>query len=217
MESKSFLQEKAYNYIKDHILNKGFERDVLYSETKLAQEIGISRTPMREALQCLSQDGYINILPSRGFTIRQLNEKDMKETIQIRCAIEGFCTQLICADAKHNLHQSTNQLQKLKETLQQMKESMELGQDYQEFIKYDHKFHLYLVNYADNQEFSKIYQKLMYQIQLTSESALMVSGRANSTLAEHEKLYEYLKNGDSAYAYKTLINHLSMPVKMKLI
>ena len=43
---------------------------------------------MREALQCLSQDGYITIIPSKGFMIRQLNEKDMKDSIQIRCAIE---------------------------------------------------------------------------------------------------------------------------------
>ncbi|MEE0058412.1 MAG: GntR family transcriptional regulator [[Bacteroides] pectinophilus] len=77
------------------------------SEAKLSKELGISRTPMREALQCLSQDGYITVVPSKGFRIRQLNQKDMKETIQIRCAIEGFCTQCLAADVNTARGQKT--------------------------------------------------------------------------------------------------------------
>ena len=94
----SSLQQEAYNYIKDLILTNRLDVNSLYSETKLSKELGISRTPMREALQCLSQDGYIDVIPSKGFRIRQLNQKDMKETIQIRCAIEGFCTHCLAND-----------------------------------------------------------------------------------------------------------------------
>ena len=97
MKEKSFLQMQAYDSIKNGILNGELEPGQLYSETKLSAKIGISRTPMREALQCLSQDGYITIIPSKGFMIRQLNEKDMKDSIQIRCAIEGFCTTVIAS------------------------------------------------------------------------------------------------------------------------
>ena len=77
MKEKSFLQLQAYDSIKNGILNGELVPGQLYSETKLSAQIGISRTPMREALQCLSQDGYITIIPSKGFMIRQLNEKDM--------------------------------------------------------------------------------------------------------------------------------------------
>ncbi len=95
MQLMSSLQLEAYNYIKNLILTHKLDANTLYSETKLSKELGISRTPMREALQCLSQDGYITVIPSKGFRIRQLSQKDMKETIQIRCAIEGFCTQCL--------------------------------------------------------------------------------------------------------------------------
>ena len=90
MQLMSSLQLEAYNYIKNLILTHQLDVNTLYSETKLSKELGISRTPMREALQCLSQDGYITVIPSKGFRIRQLSQKDMRETIQIRCAIEGF-------------------------------------------------------------------------------------------------------------------------------
>lgn len=67
MKEKSFLQLQAYDSIKNGILNGELVPGQLYSETKLSAQIGISRTPMREALQCLSQDGYITIIPSKGF------------------------------------------------------------------------------------------------------------------------------------------------------
>ena len=55
MQLMSSLQQEAYNYIKDLILTNRLDVNNLYSETKLSKELGISRTPMREALQCLSQ------------------------------------------------------------------------------------------------------------------------------------------------------------------
>ena len=63
MVSKSPLQIQAYDYLKEMILSGRLDPDVLYSETRMSAEIGISRTPMREAIQCLSQDGYITVVP----------------------------------------------------------------------------------------------------------------------------------------------------------
>ena len=74
MKEKSLLQLHAYDSIKNSILSGELEPRVLYSETKLSAQIGISRTPMREALQSLSQDGYITIIPSKGFMIRQYRD-----------------------------------------------------------------------------------------------------------------------------------------------
>ena len=56
MKEKSFLQSKAYDYIKEQILEGKLVPDTLYSEARLSKELDISRTPIREALQCLSQD-----------------------------------------------------------------------------------------------------------------------------------------------------------------
>ena len=67
MVVKNSLQSQAYNTLKEQILSNILTPGTLYSETRISKELGISRTPMREALQCLSQDGYITIIPSRGF------------------------------------------------------------------------------------------------------------------------------------------------------
>ena len=86
------LQTKAYEYIKECILKNSFDYDTIYSETKMAQEIGVSRTPMRDALHRLAQERYIDIIPSKGFRIHQMTRQDIIETFQIRSAIEGYCT-----------------------------------------------------------------------------------------------------------------------------
>lgn len=210
MKTKSFLQMQAYDSIKNSILNGELEPGQLYSETKLSAEIGISRTPMREALQCLSQDGYISIIPSKGFMIRQLNEKDMKDSIEIRCAIEGFCTTVIASqihtDAGRHL------LADLERTLKEMDEALKTDTSLKTFIYYDHQFHLLLVNYLHNDEFNQIFQRLLYLIQLTSQDALSAEGRIKGTVDEHLAYFEALKAGDGQKAYDIIIHHLMMPL-----
>lgn len=212
MRSKSLLQLKAYDYIKNLILTNQLDVDTLYSETKLSKEIGVSRTPMREALQCLSQDGYINIMPSRGFMIRQLNQKDMRESIQIRCAIEGFSTHILAQEI--NTKKGKTTLNKLKDILEYQKLAIEYDDNLESFIEYDHQFHLLLVNHINNDEANQIFQRLMYLIKLTSKSALAVDGRISGTIKEHTKYFEYLENGDGDSAYKILVNHLMMPLNI---
>ena len=212
MQFMSSLQQEAYNYIKDLILTNRLDVNNLYSETKLSKELGISRTPMREALQCLSQDGYITVIPSKGFRIRQLSQKDMKETIQIRCAIEGFCTQ--CLANEYNTSKGKQTIERLGEILKKQKESLSANDDYESFINYDHEFHLVLVNYIENEEINHMFQRLMYLIRLTTQSALQVEGRSIGTVDEHEEYYEKLKTGDGNEAYRILISHLMMPLNI---
>ncbi|MDO5387839.1 MAG: GntR family transcriptional regulator [Clostridia bacterium] len=210
MQAKSTLQTEAYNYIKNLILSNKFDVDTLYSETKLSKEIGISRTPMREALQCLSQDGYITIYPSKGFMIRQLNQKDMRETIEIRCALEGFCTHVIASEI--NTQKAQRTINEMSKILELQKDTLEKNNDIDQFIDYDHQFHILLVNYINNEEANHIFQRLMYLIKLTSTSALEVEGRISGTLSEHTQYLDCLKKGDGNTAYKILVNHLMMPL-----
>lgn len=230
MESKSPLQIQAYEYLKNMILTGQLDPNTLYSETKLSAQIGISRTPMREAIQCLSQDGYITVVPSKGFKIRTLTERDMEESIQIRCAIEGFCIHLIAAEVESKkgqrfLHEMEKLLEKQERLLRQKngpsEENIRNGTwnrgTLDQFMEYDHQFHLALVNYAENREFQQIFQRLMYLIHLTTAEALSVPGRVEDTLKEHRMFYSYLKDGDGDAAYKLLMVHLLTPLTMHLV
>ncbi len=84
------LQVQAYDFIKNKILTDELQLDTMYAETKIAKEMGISRAPMRDAIQYLAQAGYIDIIPNKGFVPHQRTAADFLETFQIRCAIEGY-------------------------------------------------------------------------------------------------------------------------------
>ena len=98
MKSTQLLQSKAYDYLKDLILNDKLEHGVIYSQKKVAEELGISKTPLRDAVLRLEQERYIDVYPSKGFMIHEMMEDDIRETYQIRNAIETFCLKQLVAD-----------------------------------------------------------------------------------------------------------------------
>jgi DNA-binding GntR family transcriptional regulator len=215
MNDTGSLQYQAYHTIKEQILSKSLDSEVLYSETRMAKELGISRTPLREALQYLSQEGYITIIPSRGFMIRRLDKETMRESIQVRCAIEGFCVHMAagCEDKKR-----VNILLKdMEESLARQKAALSAKNFPKSFTEEDHQFHMLLVHFAENSEFNHLFQRLLYTIHLTTANALTVSGRAQATYEEHLSFYQHLKKGDSLQAYNVLITHLMMPLNMNII
>lgn len=70
------------------------------------------------------------------------------------------------------------------------------------------------MNYIENEEINHMFQRLMYLIRLTTQSALQVEGRSIGTVDEHEEYYEKLKTGDGNEAYRILISHLMMPLNI---
>ena len=121
MIPKGSLQSQAYMTIKELILTNSLDTNKLYSQTQLAKNMGISRTPLREALQCLSQDGYINIIPSRGFKVRVLNKKNARMIIEARCAIEGFCVHSIIVNKELHPVRYEKLISELDETIDAMR------------------------------------------------------------------------------------------------
>lgn len=212
MDSRSLLQAQAYDYVKKQILSNKLEANVLHSETKLAAELGISRTPLRQSLHCLSQDGYITIFPSKGFMIRQLTDKDMRETIEVRCAIEGFCTHAIAHAPEGG--KRTEFLQNARQWLQGMEQARRMEDKNETFMELDHKLHMAIVKFVNNPEFNQIFQRLMYLIHLTSSNSLSVPGRIDSTIAEHEAYVQALEERDGNSAYQMLMTHLMMPLNL---
>lgn len=215
MISKSSLQSQAYDTIKELILTNSLDSNKLYSETQLAKNMGISRTPLREALQCLSQDGYITIIPSRGFKVRVLNKKNVRMIIEARCAIEGFCVHSIVADKESIRYEKL--INDLEATVEIMRETLNSKDSINEFSEADHKFHLLIVHYLGNTEFNSMYQRLMYMIHLTTSQVLSIPGRPEPTLAEHEEILKYIKEGQGDNAYQALLSHLMMPLNFTFV
>ena len=89
------LQDEAYDYLKEKILAGELVEGELYSESQLTQTLNMSRTPVRDALLRLNMEGLLEIYPSRGFMIRNVGMAEIKETLEIRCALEGYAAYVL--------------------------------------------------------------------------------------------------------------------------
>ena len=208
------LQTKAYEHIKGLILNNAFEYDTIYSETKIAAEIGVSRTPMRDALHRLAQERYIDIIPSKGFCLHQMTRQDVIDTFQIRSAIEGYCTLQITKDFQ------TKEANKLFTTLERLIEKQKKiynrDKNISEFVEFDNQFHIEIVSYMRNETFNSLFGSYLFQIKRLAVLSLEHAGRMEETLREHEDILNTMKSGDISDIYFVTMKHMETPKGINL-
>ena len=206
------LNEQAYDHLQKLITDGQLSYHEIYSETKLAKELGISRTPFRDAIHRLAQEGYIDIIPSKGFRLHQITERDVIETFQIRTALETYCTMQIARDVKEknnaNLRPFFKELDWLMEN---MKEVMENDQGIDEFCEYDFRFHRKIIDYLENEQFSAVFASFLYRMKRLAKLSLQHEGRMEQTVEEHQAILDTMKNGDTEHIYEITMVHMDRP------
>ena len=189
------LQEEAYDHLRERILSGSLVPGVLYSETKMAAEIGISRTPMKDALVRLAQDKYIDIIPSKGFRLHVMSSEDIWSTYQARTAIEGFCA-VVLAAAK-NTPEGQRDIALMQEMITRMETVLESGGPSEEYLACDMKFHETLVHHCGNEEFIRLFSSYQHRLQTIAEESLHTPGRYREALREHQQIVDAIREAAS--------------------
>lgn len=216
MRNREFkvLQIQAYQYIKERILDGTLTFNRVYSETSLAQEIGISRTPVRDAIHLLYQEGLVDIIPSKGFSLHKLTEQDVMETFEIRSAIEGYCARKLALDRESK--PARKLLLELRGSLEKLQTIFQMGRDVELFADEDQNFHYLLVSHSGNEAFSDIFSQYMYRIKKLACYSLTKEGRMEQTLEEHRKIFDAISRGDEQEAYDAILYHMRTPLDFNL-
>jgi DNA-binding GntR family transcriptional regulator len=206
METYNTLQSQAYQYLKKRIFSRLLTKGKLYSETQIAKEIGLSRTPLRGALQQLQRDKLVEILPNRGFKIWEMSEKDITETYQVRAAIEGYAViQIARAQQSESGKKVITVLRKIHiSQMALLKEPLNIDL----FTKTDQRFQEMMVNNLHNQSLSELFNSVYYRIQAICISTFQVPNRPKDALKEHAAIIEALSNGEEHLAYTAILDHL---------
>ena len=206
------LNEQAYDHLQKLITDGQLSYHEIYSETKLAKELGISRTPFRDAIHRLAQEGYIDIIPSKGFRLHQITERDVIETFQIRTALETYCTMQIARDVKEENNAGLRSFFKeLDWLMENMKEVMENDQGIDEFCEYDFRFHRKIIDYLENEQFSSVFASFLYRMKRLAKLSLQHEGRMAQTVEEHQAILDAMKNGDTEHIYEITMVHMDRP------
>ncbi len=197
------LQEFAYQKCQELIGSGELIPGKLYSESAISKQLGISRTPLRTALQQLEKEGLIIRLPQRGFYVYEFKEKDIEELFAIRKAIEGYAVEHIAKT------RAEADLKKARQHLSAQEDARQ-SDDYSIFIREDRKFHENLVKALDNKRLVMIYSDLRQSIELIGLKRFKMNSQRNQSISEHKAIMKAIENGDPLAAREAVYNHLDM-------
>lgn len=207
------LQESAYTHLRDKILSGQLQPNVLYSETKMAAELSISRTPMKDALVRLSQEKLIDILPSKGFRLHQMSSADILQTCQARTAVEGFCAIQLTRNRQTPAGQAA--LRTMEEILAEMGRCLDrqaAGEDQMaSLLDYDLQFHQALVDFSGNDELLQLFNSYHYRLYFFALEAFQVEGRLQKAHVEHQEILDAIQAPDDPegiQAYLAVMRHM---------
>ncbi len=206
MIERTTLKMQAYDYLKECILDGTLKPDVMYTEQSFAKELNISRTPVREAVLQLVYEDFVEIKPNKGFMVRQYSEKEFKQYLQMRTAIEGFCCMYAAERAKTS--ECKKLIEKLENYIEQQKEIIESGNNVKNFIDNDFCFHLAIVEYCQNAQMTSIFTDMRRRMDNMWLKNLSTGGKITSAYKKHIENCEAIKNEKRYDVYLIIEEHL---------
>ncbi|NNG18358.1 GntR family transcriptional regulator [Naumannella sp. ID2617S] len=196
---------RAYEFIRDNILTDHTRQGTFLNEQELASEIGVSRTPVREALLLLVADDLVELIPQRGAYIPRMGPREVADLFEVRRVVE-------CHAATVTIAESCVPVRRMGELLSRQQE---LDPDdagaFKEFITLDRDFHQALVDAAGNGLFSTQYAKLRARQMLVGIEAVLWHPRRMADVDdEHQAILDALIAGDQAATQAAIIDHLTI-------
>jgi len=198
---------RAYDFAKWAILSNVYSAGEVITEGGLAHEVGVSRTPAREALLRLEVEGLVRLQPKKGAVVATFSPHAMQDVLEARVLVENHT-------ARKSFAQRASLLPEVEQVHEQMKQRRH-ERDTAGFTEADRVFHELIVDAADNAVLSAIYR--MLRERQTLFTSAMVRGRLDrmdAAIAEHDRILETLR-GDDEDAFCQVVNdHLQWSISL---
>lgn len=192
------LKERVYQRIRELIMEGSIEFGEHLRETELATQLGVSRGPVREALQWLERDRWVELRPRHGAFVRQPSLKEIDDFFHVKRMLESEAA-LLCADSA-----TLKEVDHLRELLKVAEEAME-ARNVKGLTESNTAFHLAIATMSGNQVLSSVLERL--ENQLRFYFALMSGLRNRDAWYEHQNLIEAVAAGDPLKAALIMREH----------
>lgn len=209
IEQPLSLTRLAYQRLRDSILAGQLKPGEVYNEMALAQEMGVSRTPVREALLELASQGLVTFLPRKGVQVNYFDDRDVEEVFELRKLIE------LAALEKAFDTATPKDVKVLEGAVRKSREAAK-KRDLESFLQADRVFHRSLVELSRNGRMHVILDNLRDIIHVMSFEAVNRAERMDEVVGEHEMIVRSLRDGDRAAARLALSDHLDLSKKAVL-
>jgi DNA-binding GntR family transcriptional regulator len=201
----SNINEKVYNYIKTNIINYNYPPGYNLNLGQLSEMLGVSPTPIKDALFKLAGEGLVEIAPRKGTYVKDVTLEDIHEILQVRLILETAALEAITAGL------TDEQLSRFAGLYAQMI-SVRVGENdvasYKAYMEHDSEFHLLFFQILGNQRLLNIYRNLNAHIQIVRFRLLDRRGKNVTTDQEHERILEALRERNPKKAKEAVRQHL---------
>jgi DNA-binding GntR family transcriptional regulator len=197
----SSLKTMALELIKEAILSQRLKPGEIYNEKRLAEELGISKTPVREALLELSAKGFIVFLPRRGVRVEKMTEKDIRDLYEVRRALEMAIIRCIVPKINKRMLDKINAIHKKGDKA--FKDKDNLG-----YLRIDREFHFALSSLTENPFMVNSLENIRDLIDWMGARALVKQSRMSEVQKEHEDLIRKIGDKDLEGAVQMIEQHI---------
>lgn len=193
--------ERVYTHIKQAVLDRRYEGGTLLTEGELAEAVGVSRTPVREALLKLEVEGLIKLYPKKGALVLAVSAQEIRDVVETRLLVEEFAV-------RKAVPAPASLVARLEELLAEQRRHADAG-DLAAFAVSDRCFHAEIVKHAGNEILSRLYDQLRDR-QLRMGVAMMqaLPDRVSRNYEEHAEILDRIKAGDAEGAAGCVRVHL---------
>lgn len=195
------LRDVVFNTLRQAILKGELEPGERLMEIQLAERLGVSRTPIREAIRKLELEGLVNMVPRKGAEVACITEKDLNDVLEVRCALEELAVELACKRI------TKDQIDKLKLTLEQFKEVIR-GKNLTEIAEMDVKFHDVIFEATGNSRLVQLLNNLREQMYRYRVEYLKDKDVYGKLVDEHESIANNIIESNIELAKKNISNHI---------
>jgi DNA-binding GntR family transcriptional regulator len=194
------LYEEVAELLRQRIFNRELIPGSWIDELKLAEEYGISRTPLREALKILAAEGLVTMKVRRGAYVTEVNEKDLTDVYHLLSLLESDAAGVVAAQA------TPAQLKILQDLHKQLENAVSSRE---RFFRINEEFHMRLLEIADNRWRDQMVGDLRKVMKLNRHNSLLKTGRIQESLQEHRAIMQALAARDTGLAMQRMREHFA--------
>ena len=206
MGERYSLRGRVYESIREDILGGRYEQNTELKEAAIGAELGVSRTPVREALRQLELEGLVNIIPNRGAYVNRITPKDVQDIYVIRPMLEGLCARW----ATEKITQE--QLDGLEETLCLMEYHTQKG-NYEKLYELNSLFHEQLYSASGSRILNHVLSDFHDYVKKVRKAAIASQSRLVKSTEEHRAIFRAIKTKDADQAEELAKQHVKGTVE----
>ncbi len=195
------LRDVVFNTLRQGILKGELEPGERLMEVQLANRLGVSRTPIREAIRKLELEGLVVMIPRKGAEVAKISEKNLRDVLELRCALEELTIELACE------RMNTEMLENLKNTFIKFKNGIH-NADLTVIAELDEQFHDVIYEATQNQKLIQMINNLREQMYRYRLEYIKDENQRSGIVKEHKLILDALQQKDVETAKRAIRDHI---------